>query len=380
MGKYIFSVVLLLGLIELMSFGMIAYLQVIGIAVPQPQSEGYTEYLAKRDPQLGWPAPSSFGSGEIDVSGSRIVPNFPSPDSHSCVSLYGDSFTWGDEVGPQDAYGNVLSGRLNCRVSNFGVGGYGTDQALLRFKLNKEDQSPVVVLGHFSDNIVRNVNQMRDFIAGGRFGLKPRYIINRDGELELVPLPRMSEAEFEAADTQTSKLLPHEYFNPNMWGTVVVARWPYSISVVKSFFHYRIASRIQGSPSYTQFYDPIHPSKAYAVTFAIMQEFSRHAAMQGRLSVVLFIPDAKDLELHRSGVNPSFYGLQIELARLGISGPNVVENMVTYLQDRPACEIYTRCDGASHFNREGYELLANILYDWLSDSGLLALAFGENQH
>ena len=41
---------------------------------------------------------TAFGTGEYDASGSRIVPAFPDPAGDSCAALFGDSFTWGDEV------------------------------------------------------------------------------------------------------------------------------------------------------------------------------------------------------------------------------------------------------------------------------------------
>ena len=64
----------------------------------------YEEYLAIRDPELGWPAPRDIDGRRYDASGSRRVPAFPEP-GRECVSLYGDSFTYSDEVGDADAWG-----------------------------------------------------------------------------------------------------------------------------------------------------------------------------------------------------------------------------------------------------------------------------------
>jgi hypothetical protein len=80
-----------------------------------------------------------------------------------------------------------LAARLNCRVGNFGVGGYGTDQALLRFMHNPSDPSSVAVLGIFADNIQRNVNRVRYFLVGGDpLLIKPRFVLDDDGTLRLV--------------------------------------------------------------------------------------------------------------------------------------------------------------------------------------------------
>ena len=149
--------------VEGISFLAGIYLQPLGIFYKPIIADDYPEYLAIRDPVLGWPAPNTFGQdGERDAVGSRIIPLFPDPASYSpCVALYGDSFTWSSEVDHAHAWSNVLSGLLQCRVANYGVGGYGTDQAYLRFLHNEKDVAPIAILNHLSENILRNVNQFR---------------------------------------------------------------------------------------------------------------------------------------------------------------------------------------------------------------------------
>src|SRR6185312_6104743 len=117
------------------------------------------QYRAENfDAKLGWIAPKLFR----ETNGARISPDNPS--SPACLSLYGDSFVFGVEVSNTAAWGNQLAKKLNCKVLNFGVGAYGTDQAYLRFMANSNDPSGVVVLGILSENIVRNVNQNRAFL------------------------------------------------------------------------------------------------------------------------------------------------------------------------------------------------------------------------
>ena len=55
------------------------------------------------------------------------------------IALFGDSFTHGDDVPVEHSFGQVLEQQLitagiPAEVLNFGVGGYGIDQAMLRFK------------------------------------------------------------------------------------------------------------------------------------------------------------------------------------------------------------------------------------------------------
>ncbi len=178
--KFFFFIVVLLVLsfVETASFFTTGILQPKGFFYKPSIADAfaYAEYLSKRDKLLGWPFPELFGRGEdFDLKGSRIVPSFPDElEAQNCISLYGDSFTWSAEVDNEHAWGNILSSRVNCRVDNYGVGGYGSDQALIRFKQNISDDSSIVFINHLSENILRNVNQFRDLLSSEMgFGFKP---------------------------------------------------------------------------------------------------------------------------------------------------------------------------------------------------------------
>ncbi len=104
-----------------------------------------------------------------------------------------------------------MSELIECRVRNFGVGGYGSDQAQMKF-LSKTNHSDIVFLNHFSENIIRNINQFRNFIYPNKsFVFKPRYIIKND-ELELVPLPQIQKKNINDFFLQPEKYLSEEYF------------------------------------------------------------------------------------------------------------------------------------------------------------------------
>ena len=143
--------------------------------------------------------------------GARWSPAFPEP-GNECIALYGDSFTYGDEVGHAETWGNVLSEMLNCRIANYGVGGYGTDQALLRFISQENDTSKLVILGIYPHNIMRNVNQLRFFMTGrSPLSLKPRYILENNA-LRLVEIPKLTFADFKRSFERPSEFYQHETF------------------------------------------------------------------------------------------------------------------------------------------------------------------------
>jgi hypothetical protein len=355
--------------IEVAAYMAAKVLLSVGLMAGKPDISGYAEYLEARDPVLGWPSPKAFGQGEFDASGSRIVPAFPDPDADTCVALFGDSFTWGDEVSAADAYGNVLAGKLGCRVANYGVGGYGTDQSVIRYAEVIETNAPIVVLGHFSDNILRNVNSLRDFLAGGRFGFKPQYTFGAEG-LERQPLPLLKAEQYSRVAFDAPELLPFEYFAPGTAGGPGIMRFPYSFAVFGALSHYRLSAVLAGiRPTYRPFYDRNHPSGALMITAAVIRHAAAVARHRQQRFFLLLIPDVHDLKAMQSGRSASYQPLQALIGEQGIAVIDSGDYIVKTIAARDPCQIFLQC-GSSHFTPEGYSLLADAVHDRLrSDSG-----------
>ena len=98
-----------------------------------------------------------------------------------CVSLYGDSFT------ADITWGNIVAEKLGCDVANYGVGGFGIDQALLRFKHSTDDFARVTLLGFFSEDIARHITRNFDVwvyrprkYGSSGYATKARYILDSE--------------------------------------------------------------------------------------------------------------------------------------------------------------------------------------------------------
>jgi hypothetical protein len=105
--------------------------------------------------------------------------------------------TYGYEVEDIDAWPSKLSEKLRCRVRNYGVVGYGTDQAYLRYQHQSSKYSKIVVLNHLSEDILRNINQFNNLLyPNAEFALKPRFII-ANNQLSLIQTISLSKLEFK---------------------------------------------------------------------------------------------------------------------------------------------------------------------------------------
>jgi hypothetical protein len=348
---YLVTIIIVLGVLDILSAITVRYFTGRGLLyVEQGDTGDYDDYLRQRDAVLGWPA-QPYDPAERDSSGSRIIPAYPDPDQYpACVSLYGDSFTYGAEVDHEHAWSNILSELLQCRVANYGVGGYGTDQAYLRYLKNGRDRSDIVILGHLSADIVRNVNQFRNLLSSGtNYGLKPRFIQDPEGHLELIPLPEFTKDEYRAMVKEPEKYLPHEYF--------VRFDFPYLWSLFRSFDQFRMRLQLRRRPLHFDFYRDDHPSGALQVTGAIIERFAELAASRGQRPIILMIPTCEDLAYyHENGVWAT--GPLMELLKGGgwdvlEAGPGLMEN----LQGRDPCRLCY----FDHFNEDGNRILAEMV-------------------
>jgi len=155
------------------------------------------------DPALGWvPSPGKKGTLYVNNAGSIRVASEGDPIAFVPrpgvlrIAIFGDSFTYGYEVGFKDTWGaqleNILKEQgIDAQVLNFGVPGYGMDQAYLRWKKEGYRYAPeIVIFGLLGDDVSRNANllpQIRDLPKWPPL-FKPRFILEND-RLKLVNSP-----------------------------------------------------------------------------------------------------------------------------------------------------------------------------------------------
>ncbi len=331
----------------------------------------YEAYLRERDPVTGWPTRFVERDPQRDPSGSRPLPAFPEP-GNACLSLYGDSFTFGAGVDDAHAWGNVLAGRLGCRVANYAAGGFGSDQALLRFLHRPDDEAPVVLLGHLTENVLRNVNRFRDLLyPGTTFGLKPRFVVAQDGGLALVPLPTPTREEFLAIVARPEDHLEHEFFLPGGPAGVRRLGFPYTLSVLGAFRHFHVIAALKGEPWYAGFYAPEHPSRGLEVTARIFEAFVAEAERRGKVAVLAVIPTGMDLEYFRADGRWSHSPLVERAARSGLEVLDIGPGMLERIGDRDPCVVFTKEGCSGHPDEQGYAIVADVVYEHLEASGLI---------
>ena len=336
-------------------------------------TETYESYQGRLNPLLGWPPPNFAKLSDFyDATGSRRIPAFPDPNrTPAYVSLYGDSFTAGTGVDHEHAWGNVLSQLLNCRVSNFGFNGYGTDQAYLCFRENRQDPAKVVILGVFTGDIKRIVNQFRNLItsSGSNCFIKPRFILDPQGQITLVPIPALTKREYSEMQTNPGLVFHHEFFLPGGPSGFQMARFPYLWRIIK-LSPLILRNVVPGGGPYEDLYQPENPSKALDLMVAIIKEFCCEARKRGKQPVTLIIPADNDISTYQRHHRWWYQPLTNRLSENDLAFIDAGPRIIQYLGGGDVKTLYPSKIG-HHLNEAGNHLMAHIVYDYLNSKNIL---------
>ena len=261
-------------------------------AIPRLADDEIAVALEHRSARLGW-GPPTDATGRVLRPAPRPDPAFPA-ERTPCASVYGDSFTLG--AADDATYPHHLAVALGCPVANFGVGGYGSDQAFMLFRAQRlVDRTPVVLLAHLSENVMRNVNQYQRLLyPASRIRFKPRFLLDGDA-LRAIPVPVGTAADYRRVAAEPEAVLAHDAFlarpRPGFPYTVQLLRWLVSDSYAQA--------RLRREPWHAAFYRPDHPSGALGLTTRILTDFAREAGADGRAPLIVLIATRSDLEYAR---------------------------------------------------------------------------------
>lgn len=322
--------------------------------------------LGRFDRELGWTNEPSSRLGDrhfnsLGARGRREYGARPEPGVTRLV-CFGDSFTYGAEVPDGDDWCAQLEARGGrYEALNFGVGAYGTDQALLRFRRRGHDLGAhVVVIGFLVENAGRNVNRYRPLYYPRTRGpgVKPRFVLRGD-ELAVVGLPFDSLRELIASvedDTILERVAEHEY-----WLDRPALGWARRSSLARLgagwlAYTWRRPQYLLGRPG----------DEPFRVTLALLESFHAEALESGaQRAVVLIFPRRTELDALLSDNKRYWDLLTAALSERGIPHLDLSRALrdpyARSLQDPERPSLFQ----GAHLSREGNRIVAEELAAWL---------------
>ena len=262
------------------------------------------------------------------------------------ILLIGDSFVHGDEVAYADTWGAILQQNSGgeFEVINFGVSGYGLDQAWLRLTTLLSEYHPdVIIIGMPLENMLRSVNILRPVSSPASKipYSKPRFIEQDDSLFILnqpcLPPPRVTEI---LSDLEKWSLWQYESL--------------YNENYLESLFDFSIYFSMANTINlYFKERDRTfsEESEVRMINIKILEGIQKTAETSGAISIFVEIPTRYDLWLSQLGQNRK---QEAFLARIGNEIP-VVETTEAFLNsDLSIDDFFLK----THYSRAGNEILA----------------------
>jgi len=216
------------------------------------------------------------------------------------IISFGDSFTHGDNVKLQETWQRQLEqNNSNIEVLNFGVPGYGLDQAFLYYQqVWRNYDAPVVLIGYMSENIYRHVNIFRPFYnPRTRFPLtKPRFLENNNQWVHFRnPFSKLEDYKklLKNEETVLFQLGKQDhYYKMQYYKSVYdflpsVRMYKIARSQLRLFFQSGNKIEVRG------YYNP--NSEAFKVTIHLLEKFYTLVQENNSTPVVIIFPDQYDL-------------------------------------------------------------------------------------
>jgi len=279
------------------------------------------------------------------------------------IAAFGDSFVYGNEVGWSDSWPAVMEqADPTLEVMNYGVGGYGVDQAFLRFQREGRALSPsVVIIGFTTDDLGRLVNVYRRFLSSQELPLfKPRFQIGEGGGLRLLSMPLRSVEDYKTLLEDPRRVRafgqhdqwyePLVYANPLYdWSATIRLMSATWIRIANRYFR---RDRIYAGEAFNT------GSQAFKLQVALFKAFHDSIAAAGYAPVVVFLPDRSSLTARSRGGRPRYVGLAAALDSLRIPYLDTADGFAERFNDGSIDQWFKP---GGHYSKEGNLIVARWL-------------------
>ena len=259
------------------------------------QSPSNISYFVQ-DSLLGWTVGSSrqskdglYASSQEGIRSPQVGNAYADIQHLPRIAIVGDSYTFGLEVPFESTWGNKLEKQLPFRaqVLNFGVDGYGVDQAYLRYHRDVRRWHPdVVIFGFINHDLYRSM-VVYPFISFPEWGFpfsKPRFEVE-NGQLTLLATSTENAEVFFSLESVTD--LPYVEYDPGYDKRGWEYRWFHQSYLVRL-----ILGRFPRWPDPS----PHASHEAIAALNAeILERFVQEAIGEGSIPYVVYFPGRGDL-------------------------------------------------------------------------------------
>jgi hypothetical protein len=282
---------------------------------------------------------------------------------------YGDSFTEG-EVPPGDTWQEQFEQLTGKAILNLGVGGYGIDQAVLKFeKYGHQYETPLAILGLYNQMFRRVLSYYSIYYFRNdnfRFAFKP-FFVRREGRFDLIRPPCADAACLLAILANRDHEVWHRLAQYDYWyranENVPAPGFPNTIKfarVARKILRERREAR--GAENYF-----FVNADSLDVTEYLVDRFAEDSRKIGMTPVCVMLYSVNDLTLIKAGIRLD----DVLLKHLAARGIPYVDT-ARYMLERSRGDFGGLSTADGHLNGRGNLMVAESLARELGAMALIA--------
>ncbi len=282
--------------------------------------------LIEIHPVMGWRYAPNYAKGphRLNAAALRSGRDYDpvAPTGVRRVAAFGDSFVYGSEVGNADAWPRIIeAANPDLEVLNYGVPGYGTDQAYLRYREEGSAYRPrTVLIGFVPTDLSRTVNVYRRFFHSEELPLfKPRYVLDGKDGLALIECPAPTPAAYARLLDRPGDVLAlgknDQWYEPAVYESPL---YDYSAFVRLLGLTVVKAKRLCDGDRLTRGRVFNEDCAAVKIQCKLFEEFAALVRGRGADPLVVLLPDKPTVQAVRRGEPPVYEPLVRHLKARGI--------------------------------------------------------------
>ncbi len=286
------------------------------------------------------------------------------------ISVFGDSYVYCQGVEHHETWEAHLADFLKKDVYNFGVIGYGTDQAYITFLSEYPKlKTPIAILGVMPENLNRIVNMYKPFYfehTGVRF-TKPRFIL-KNSELTLLENPVRSADEItKLADPEFVRKIGKNDFWYS-YDNYPELKFPY----LRILFNRRLRKEIMqgkdaaaaGDRQPRRYVNLWHDKMATKLMMHILKEFVNKTKELNGIPVIMIVPSEYHVYERYKSANKLIE--QDVMAQFCLENKVLMADSIEFLAKRARNTDDIKELFAGHLSPKGNKVVASYLHQFIN--------------
>ncbi len=203
---------------------------------PKFNEKKFKKFKEKRyDSYLGWDYKKNSTISDF-VNNNQIFYKINNYGQRKTLSLkkknliasFGDSYVFCRQIKDEDTWQEIISKNNKFRISNYGVGNFGFDQSILKYKRTALDRNTkFVIQGFVPETISRIQSTWKHFLEFGNIhGFKPIFILSKK-KLKLIKNPLNDKIKINKLHNLIKKIKESDRFYSEKFKKNII-QFPYS--------------------------------------------------------------------------------------------------------------------------------------------------------